>query len=120
MKSVADCLGFIDNMILINIEKSDSIESSESMRDYFLDDYFEKSDEELVAIMSVLSQINLIKHRFYIPNEYCITNYHYDLRKRTLAWLKTCNKQMENDNHQITLLSKTSYSDNAPSIFSKS
>ena len=42
MKSVADCLDFIDSMVLYNIEKIDSMESLESMRDYFLDDYIEK------------------------------------------------------------------------------
>ena len=73
MKSVADCLDFIDNMILNSIEKIDSMESLENMRHYFLNDYFEKSDEELIAIMSKLSQINLIINRFYIPNDYCIT-----------------------------------------------
>ena len=74
MKSVADCLNFIDNMILYNIEKNDSMESLESMRDYFSDDYFKRSDKELVAIMSILSQINLIINRFYMPDDYCITD----------------------------------------------
>ena len=37
MKSVADCLDFFDNMILYNIGKIDSMESLESMPDYFLD-----------------------------------------------------------------------------------
>ena len=86
MKSVADCLDFIDNMILNNVKKIDSIESLESMRDYFLDDYIEKSDEELVAIMSILSQINLIINGFFIPNDYCIINCKLDLRKPILAW----------------------------------
>ena len=102
MKSVVGCLDFIDNMILYNIEKIDSMESLESMREYFLDDYIRRSDKEQVAIMSILSQINLIINRFYIPDDYCITDYYYNLRKRTLAWLKACNKKMENDNQQYT------------------
>ena len=102
MKSVADCLDFIDNMILYDIEKIDSMESLESMRDYFLDDYIKRSIKELVAIMSLLSQINLIINRFHLPDDYCITDYCYDLRKPTLAWLKVCNEKMENDNRQYT------------------
>ena len=102
MKSVADCVNFIDNLVLYNIKKLDSMESLESMRDYFLDDYFKRSDKDVVAIMSILSQINLLITRFYIPDDYCITNYYYDLRKRTLAWLETCNKKMENDNQLYT------------------
>ena len=86
MKSVADYLDVIDNMILNNIEKNDSMESLESMRDYFLEDYNKRSDKELVAIMSILSQINLIINRFYLPVDCSITDFYYDLRRRTLAW----------------------------------
>ena len=102
MKSVADCLDFIDNMILYNIEIIESIEILESKRDYFLDVYIKRNDRELVAIMSILSQINLILNRFFIPDDYCFADYYYDLRKRTIAWLKACNKKMENDIQQYT------------------
>ena len=78
------------------------MESLESMRDYFIDEYIKRSDKELVAIMSILSHINLITNRFYIVEDYCNTDYYYDLRKRTLAWLKACNKKMENHNQQYT------------------
>ena len=91
MKSFTYCLNIIDNMILYNIEKFDSMDGLEGMRDLILDDYNEKSDEQLVAIMSILSQINLIINRFYLPDDYSITDYYYDLRRRTLAWLKACN-----------------------------
>ena len=89
-------------MILYNKERIDSMASLESMRDYFSDDYIKRSDKELFAIMSILSQINLILDRFFIPDDYCITAFYYDLRKRTLAWLKVCNKKMENNNQQYT------------------
>ena len=36
--------------------------------------------------MSILSQIKLILNGFYIPDDYNITDYYYDLRRRTLAW----------------------------------
>ena len=41
------------------------MEGLESMRDFVLNDHIKKSDEELVAIMSILSQINLILNRFF-------------------------------------------------------
>ena len=78
------------------------MESLESMRDYFLDDYFKRSDKELVAIMSILSQINLTLNRFYLPDDCSITDFYYDLRRRTLAWLKVCNKNINDDNQQYT------------------
>ena len=68
-KSVADYLDFIDNIIIYNIEKIDIMECLENMRDYFLDDYIKRSDEELVVIKSILSLINLITNRFYIPDD---------------------------------------------------
>ena len=102
MKSFTDCLNFIDNMILYNVEKIDSMDGLEKMRDFDLDDYIKKSDEELVAIMSILSQINLITNRFSLPDDYSITDYYYDLRRRTLAWLKACNKNINGDNQQNT------------------
>ena len=39
MKSFTDCLNFIDNMILYNVEKVDSMDGLESMCDFNLDDY---------------------------------------------------------------------------------
>ena len=127
VKSFTDCLHFIDNMILYNVEKVDSMDGLESMRDFVLDNYIKKSDEELVGIMSILSQINLIINRFYLPDDYSITDYYYDLKRRTSAWLKACNKismmiinfilsQLSN---KFTLLSKTTYSINASSMFKK-
>ena len=105
MKSFTDCLNFIDNMILYNVVKVDSMNGLESMRDFILDDYI-KNDEELVAIMSILSQINLVINRFYSPDDYSITDYYYDLRRCTLAWLKACNKNINweiNIHHYLNL-----------------
>ena len=94
MKSFTDCLNFIDNLIFYNVEKVDSMDGLESMRDFVLDYSIKKSDGELVAIMSILSQINLIINRLYLPDDYSITDYYYDLRRRTSAWLKACNKNI--------------------------
>ena len=52
-------------MILYNVEKIDSMDGIESMRDFISHDYTKKSNKELVAIMSILSQINLIGNRFF-------------------------------------------------------
>ena len=43
MKSFTDCLNFIDNMIFYNVEKVDSMDGLESMRDFILDDYIKKA-----------------------------------------------------------------------------
>ena len=82
-------------MIPYNVEKVDSKDGLESRRDFILDDYIKKSNEELAAIMSILTLINLIINRFYLlPDDYSITDFYYDLRRRTLAWLKACNKNI--------------------------
>ena len=65
MKSFTDSLNFIDKMMLYNVEKVTSMDGLESMCVFILDDYIKKSDEELVAIMSLLSQINLIINNFF-------------------------------------------------------
>ena len=56
--------------------------------------------------MSILSQINLIINRFYLTDDYSITDYYYDLRRRTVAWLKACNKNINreiNIHHHLKL-----------------
>ena len=69
MKSVSDCLNFIDSMIICNIEKHASVGNLEALRDYMIGMYNEKYFEEMVASVSILSQINLIIDRFYLDNE---------------------------------------------------
>ena len=39
IKSFTDCLNFNDNMILYNVEKVDSIDALESMRDFVSNEY---------------------------------------------------------------------------------
>ena len=100
IETITDCLNLFDNMILYNIENIDSTECLENMRGYFFDDYFKRSDEELVVIKSILSQINLITNIFYLLDDYCITDYYYDLRERLLDWLKACHTKLEIDEQQ--------------------
>ena len=78
LKTDSNCLNFIDSMILYNIEKRDSIEEIDNVRDYFLDCYNEKSKEELQAILPLLYQINLIIELFDIPIDYNISDLYFE------------------------------------------
>ena len=69
MKSVSDCLNFIDSMILCSIEKHVGIGSLEDSRAYMIGMYNEKYIEEMVAMLGILSQINLIIEKFCLDNE---------------------------------------------------
>ena len=64
IKSVCDCLNFIDSMILCSIEKYVGIGNLEDIRDYKIGMYNDKYIEEMVSMLRVLSQINLIIDRF--------------------------------------------------------
>ena len=60
MSSVTDCLNFIDRMIVCNIEKHAGIGKSGNIRAYMIGMYNDKNIEEVVALLSILSQTNLI------------------------------------------------------------
>ena len=47
MKLFTDCLNFIDNMIFYNVEKVNSMNGLESMRDFILAEFILKNDEEM-------------------------------------------------------------------------
>ena len=101
MKSVSDCLNFIDDMILCSVEKSVGIANSEDIRNYMIGMYNEKFNEELVAISAILSQINLIIEKFYLDKETDIKKQYCNSRKRILAWLEESNTKPEIDDQQI-------------------
>ena len=69
MESISDCLNFIDSMIFCSIEKHVAIGNLEDLRDYMIGMYNEKYKEKLVAMLSILSQINLLIDRFYSDND---------------------------------------------------
>ena len=69
MKSVSDCLNFIDRLIICNVEKHAGIGNLEDVRAYMIGMYNEKYIEEMVALLSILSQKNLIRERFYLDKE---------------------------------------------------
>ena len=69
MKSVSDCLNFNDSMILCSIKINVGIGNLEDLRDHMRGLYNDKYIEEMVAMLPILSQINLIIERFYLDNE---------------------------------------------------
>ena len=81
MKSLSDCLNFIDSMILYSTEKRESMEKLEGIRDQFLDSYNDKNNEQLIAMLPILYQTNLIIDRFSIPNVFEFTNFYWDFRR---------------------------------------
>ena len=62
--------------------------------------YNEQYIEEMVAILAILSQINLIIGRFYLNNESDIKKQYSNLRKRILTWLEVSNSKPEVDDQQ--------------------
>ena len=69
MKSNSGYLNFIDSMIICSIEKHVVIGYLEEVRDYMIGMYNDEYIEEMVSMLSILSQINLIIERFYLDNE---------------------------------------------------
>ena len=100
MKSISDCLNFIDSMILCSIETYAGIENSKDLGNCMLGMYNEKYIEEMVGMLSILSHINLIIKKFYLHNESDIEKLYCDLKKRILAWLEASNIEPEIDNQQ--------------------
>ena len=91
IKSVCDCLNFIDSMISCEIEKHTGIGNLEYIHEYMITFYKDKYIEDMVSMLAVLSQINLIINRFYLDNESDIKKHYCTLRKRILAWLQETN-----------------------------
>ena len=56
--------------------------------------------EEMVTMLSILSEINLIIDSFYLDNESDIKKQNCDLRKLILTWLEVCNAKPDIDNEQ--------------------
>ena len=101
VKSISDCLSFIDNLILCGTEKHIGIGNIEDVRDYLIGMYDGKYIEEMLSMLAVLPQINLIIDRFYLDKESDNKQLYRDLRKRILAWLKETNTMPEVDNDEF-------------------
>ena len=108
VKSISDCLNFIDNLILCGTEKQVGIGNLENIRDCMIRLYDGKYIEEMLIMLAVLSQINLIIDRFYLDKESDIKKLYRDLKKRILAWLKENNTmpEVEVDNDEYFLIMK--------------
>ena len=87
IKTISDCLNFIDSMILCSIEKHVGIGNDKYL-------------QEMVSILGTLSQVNLIIDIFYLDNESDIKKPYCTLRKRILAWLQESNTDCEVDNDE--------------------
>ena len=77
MKSVTDCLNFIDSMILCSLEKHSGISNLDDIREYLITMYNEKYIEVMLAMLSFLSQINLIIDRFYLDSDSDIKKHYF-------------------------------------------
>ena len=106
MKSVCDCLNFIDSMILCGIGKHAGVGNLEDIREYMITIYNDKYIEDMVSMLAVLSQINLIIDRFYLDNESDIKKHYCTFRKRILAWLQERNTlpEVDNDEYFVNLI----------------
>ena len=100
MKSVSECLNFIDHMITCSVEEGVGIGNLEDIRHYMIGVYNEKYFQERVAMSAVLSQINLIKEKFYLDKESDFKKHYCNLRKRILAWLEESNTKPEIDDQE--------------------
>ena len=97
MKSVSECSNYIDSMILCSMKEHVGIGNLEDLRDYMIGMYNEKYIEEMMAMLAILSQINLVIERFYLDNESDIEKQYCNLRKRILAWVEVSNTMPEID-----------------------
>ena len=74
MKSVPDCLNFIDSMMLCDIEKHAGIRNLEDLPDYMITLYNDKYIEDMFSMLAIFSQINLIVDRFFLDNRVILKN----------------------------------------------
>ena len=88
IKSVCDCLNFIASMVFCVMEKHAGIGNLEDIRNFMIGFYNDKYIKEMVSMLAILSQINLIRDRFYLGNESDLKKQYYTLRERILAWLQ--------------------------------
>ena len=100
MKSVSEFLNIIDDMILRSVKKSVGIGILEDIRDYMIGKYNEKYIEEMVAMSTILSQINNIIENLYLDNESDVKKQYNNLRKLILTWLEESNTKPEIDDQQ--------------------
>ena len=82
IKSVIDCLKFIDSMTLGFTKKHDGIGILEDVRDYIIWMYNDSYIEEKVNVWAILSQVTLIREKIYLTNECAYNPLNHELRRR--------------------------------------
>ena len=97
MKTISNCLNFIDNLIICNTEKHIGNGNLEDVRKYVLSMNDSKYIENTVSTLEVVYQIKLIIDKLCSDNESDIKQLYSDLRKRILVWLKEKNTKTEDD-----------------------
>ena len=99
MKSVCDCLNFIDCVILCDIAKRGAVGNLEDVREYMITIFKDKYIGDMESTLGVFSQINLMIDRFYLDNESDFKKQYTTLRKCILSWLQERNTipQVDND-----------------------
>ena len=100
IKSVNDCLNFIDSKIFRNIAKHDVVELLENVRYYMIWMYIDQYVEEKEDMLLILSQFNLMVEDIYLNKECSFNPLHHDLRKHILTWFKESFTKPEVDIHQ--------------------
>ena len=100
MKSVADCLSFIDTVILSDIGKYACIGNLQDVRDYVSSDYKNKYIEHMVAMNNIISQINIIIDKFYYDKEDNIKSKNQYLRNCIIDWLRVTKVENDNDSDE--------------------
>ena len=100
MKSISDCLNFIDSMILCSVEKHVGMGNLEDLRNYMIGMYKDKYIAEMLATLAILYQISLITERFHLDNEIDFRKQFCEMRKRMWDFLDECNTKPEVDYQQ--------------------
>ena len=84
IKSVRDCLNFIDIIVLNNSEKYVGIGNLEDLRSFILETY---NDIDFIIMSGFLSQINRIIEEFYNNDNSDLKKEYWILRQHILALL---------------------------------
>ena len=90
MKTISECLNFIDSVISSDKYKRIDNENLENVRHYVID----KTNDNKIIMLDVLSDINYIIEKFYVDDKNTFVNDYEKLRQRTLIWLDALDGHM--------------------------
>ena len=98
-KTISQCLNYIDKVLLSGVDKDNTINELEYIRDFMI------MDGVGFDIREILSSLNLIIESYYLNNEQ--THFHAlytNLRKLFMDWLHNCKNPFDNDQIIIVIL----------------